>query len=65
MVLEQCKLNILILLLSGINKTWEITVVRLTAQKTNVGVHSDVYESIWFKLGMMIDIIKLYILILI
>ena len=31
----------------------------------NVGMHLDVYEWIWFKLGMMIDTIVLYILILI
>ena len=31
----------------------------------NVGMHSDVYESIWFKLGMMIDTVVLYILILV
>ena len=31
----------------------------------NVGMHLDMFESIWFKLGMMIDFIALYILILV
>ena len=30
-------------------------------QDTNVGMHSDIYESIWFKLGMMVDITVHYI----
>ena len=30
-----------------------------------VGMHSDVYELIWFKLSVMIDTTELYILILV
>ena len=38
----------------------------VTASKTFiVGVHLDVYKLIWFKLGMMIDTIVLYVLILV
>ena len=47
----------------GINETREITAVLMTVSK-NFGMHSHVYESIWFKVGMMIDTIELYILIL-
>ena len=40
------------------------TIVLRSASKTfNVGVHSDVHKSIWFKLGMTIDIIELHSLI--
>ena len=57
---KQFKLNILILFLS------EITAVWLNCVKNfNVDMQLDVYESIWFKLGMMIDTIKLSILILV
>ena len=31
----------------------------------SVGIHSDIYESIWFKLGLMTDTVELYILILV
>ena len=34
----------------------------LHQQKYNVGIHSDVYESIWFNLGVTIDTIVFYIL---
>ena len=56
MVLEQFKLNIPIVR--------ETTAVLLTALKNfNVGMHSDVYESIWLKLGMEIYTVQLNILI--
>ena len=43
-------------------ETRETTSVLLTAlkKKVNVGMQSDVYESIWFKCNMMIDTIDLY-----
>ena len=48
------------------NKTREIAVILLTALQTfNVGMHSNVYEWIWFRLGMMIDTVQLYIMILV
>ena len=44
----------------------EKTAVLLTASKNfSVCGHSNMYESIWFKLGMTIDIIKCCILILV
>ena len=56
-VLKQFKLNILILyFLVRFNRTREITAV---------GRHSNVYELVSFKLGMMIDTIVLYISILV
>ena len=32
------------------------------SKNLNIGMHSDVYEPIWFKRGVMIDYIELYIL---
>ena len=47
-------------------ETREITAVFLTASKTfNVGMHSDIYKSIWVRLDVMIDTIELYMLILV
>ena len=46
-------------------QTKEIIAVLLTASKNlNDGMHSEVYESVWSKLGMIIDTVALYILIL-
>ena len=57
MVLEQFELNIL-----RLNETREITAVVLTVSKNfNIDMYLDIYESIWFKLAMMIDTVKLYI----
>ena len=43
------------------NETKEITTVLLTSStRVNVGMNLDVYESICFKLGVMINAIKLY-----
>ena len=40
--------------------------VLLTAWKNfSIGMHLNIYESIWFKLSMMIGTIDLYILILV
>ena len=36
-----------------------------TTKNLNVGMHSDVYESIWFKLARMIYIIKFYVSVLV
>ena len=48
-----------ILLLIEIDETRVITAVLLTASKTiNTGMHLNVYELIWFKVGMMIDTIE-------
>ena len=35
------------------------------SKKVNVGMHLNVYELIWFKLGMMIDTKELYMFILV
>ena len=35
------------------------------SEKNNIGMHSNVYEPIWFQLGMMIDTIEIYILTLV
>ena len=45
----------------------EIAAVLLTTwtKKISIGLCSEVSELIWFKLGMMVDIIELFILILI
>ena len=66
-VLKQFKLNILRLLIWGrVLETREITAVLLTASKNfSIGMQSDVYESIWLKLGVMTHAIVLYILILV
>ena len=43
------------------NETREITAVLLIASKLfNVGIHSDIYESICIKVDSMIDTIELY-----
>ena len=47
-------------------ETWKITAVLHTASKNlNVGMHLYVNEWIWFKLGILIDAVVLYILILV
>ena len=47
-------------------ETREVSAVLQTASKNyNVGMHSDIYESAGFKLGVMIDVFLLYILILV
>ena len=43
----------------------ETAVLRTTPKNVNVNVHLDIYEPIWFKLGMVIDSAILYILILV
>ena len=41
------------------NETREIITVLLAASKNfNTGMHSDVYESVWLKVGIMIDTIE-------
>ena len=46
------------------NDTRETTAVLLIAsKKLDVCLHSDIYESIWFKHVMMIDAVELYIVI--
>ena len=70
-VTKQFKLNILRvrLLLSKIS--WNernnccFTDTDCIKQTFNVVMHSDVYNPIWFKLGVMVDAIVLYILILV
>ena len=48
------------------SETREISDVLVTVSKTfNVGKHSEVYQSIPFKAGIMIDDIELCILILV
>ena len=47
------------------NETREMTPVLLCKNNFSVGMHSDIYELIWFKCGVMIDTIELYILILV
>ena len=52
--------------LSKIERNKGITAVLLTVSKYfNVGMHSDIYWSVWYKLGMMIDTTALCILILV
>ena len=55
------------LLRSKIFKTREITAVLQAAPKKsfNIGMHSGSYEWVWFKLGIMIDTVVLYLLILV
>ena len=68
LVLKQFKLNIVILFLSEMYWIWnkKKSAVLFTGSKNfNVGMHSDVYELIWFKFSMIIDTIVLYILILV
>ena len=44
------------------SETREITAVLLTASTNfHVGLHSDVYRLIQVKVGLMIDVIELYI----
>ena len=45
-----------------IKRIWKITAA---SKNMHIGLHSDVYQSIWFKVSMMIDVIKLYILTLV
>ena len=66
MVMNQFKVNVLRLLLNEICQIKEITTVFLTASYNfNVGMHSDSYELIWFKLGVMVVTAECYILILV
>ena len=53
MVLKQFKLDMLILLF-----------LLIVSQKLKFGIHSDIYELIWFKLDMMIDIAELILILL-
>ena len=64
-VVKQFKLNIMMLLfLVRVIELREITVVLLTASNNfYFGRHWDIYELIWFNLGVMIDATELYILI--
>ena len=58
MVQKQLKLNILVLFLSQIWSNKRISVVLLTASKNfNTSLHSDVYESVWFKVDLVLDTI--------
>ena len=64
MVLMQFKLNALFLNEFFVSR--EIIAVLLTGSKRlNVCMHSDIYEAIWVKFGMIIGTIKLSILILV
>ena len=66
LVLKQFKLNIVILFLSEMYWNKKKTAVLFTGSKNfNVGMHSDVYELIWFRFSMITDTIVLYILILV
>ena len=66
MMLKQFKLNIPILFWVGFSETRQISAVLLTASiNFNIGMLSDVCGLIWFKHGMMIDTIVVYILILV
>ena len=59
------KLNILRIRVRFIDSRGEMLFYRLLTKTFSVGMHSDVYEWILFKLGMMIYTIVLYIWILI
>ena len=48
----------------GVNKRGEMIVVLMTASK-NTDMYLDVYEPIWFELGMIMDTVELYCLILV
>ena len=69
--LKKIKLNIPTYFNSGIlwykgnSCRFVIFVFFAVSENFNVGMHSDIYESIWFKLGMLIDTIELCILIII
>ena len=56
MVLEQFKLKILILFLVMFIEIWEITVLLTVSENINVGMHSDVYVLVWYKLDVMIGL---------
>ena len=61
LIVKQFKWNILILLLNEIHQIKESKCCSLTASKNfSVGLYLDVYEPIWIKLGLMIDISGLY-----
>ena len=48
------------------NETREIAAITLAESRSfNVGMHSGIYELIWFKLGVMIVTIGFYILIIV
>ena len=65
-MLKQFKVNIMMLFWSRFSETGEITAVFLAASKNfNVAMHADVKKSIWFILGILIDVIELYILMLV
>ena len=60
MVMKQFKLNILRLHLSEIFESREITTdLQNVSKNFSVGVHSDVYEPVWYKLDILIDTTKL------
>ena len=65
MVLKQFKLNIPGLPLNFSERRERTAVVLKASENCNVGMYSDVCGSIWFKHGMMMDTIKLYILTLV
>ena len=65
MVLKQFKLKSQFYVLVRFNDKREIGGSLTMSDNFNVDMHSDVYESIWLKLGVMIETIVLYILILI
>ena len=68
--MKQFKLNTFILLWVRFVKSREVKAFstdwkkkRKKEKEFNVGLHSDSYETILFKLGMMIDTTEIYILI--
>ena len=65
-VMKQFRGNILMLLLSKISQNKGNNCCFADCVKNiNIGMHSDVYKSIWSKLGVMLRTIILYILILV
>ena len=56
MVVEQFMVNIILQLLSEIYGAEEIpAVLKFVSKNFQIVVHLDGYESIWFKLGMLIN----------
>ena len=64
-VMKQFKLHILRLPLIYWNEGRNCCFADCIQENFNVDMHLDVYESIWFRFGLMIDTILLYILIVV
>ena len=63
MVLKQFRWNICILILSFVylSKGYNCWFLRAAWKSFNIGMHSDIYELIWSRLGMMTDTTELCI----